>query len=124
MSAVDPKQVDQVIDELAQKSRPSDLDKLSAQLERKLTALDQKGDAPEGMTDRLRLFWDMLNAPDEVVPWTRKAVLMAAVSYFVSPVDLLPDLLGKVGYLDDAMVLRMVEKRLGKTVEAFRNSRG
>ena len=43
---------------------------------------------------------------------------MAAISYFVSPVDLLPDVLGGAGYLDDAMVVNLVHQRLKDEIAA------
>jgi uncharacterized membrane protein YkvA (DUF1232 family) len=48
---------------------------------------------------------------------------MGAVTYFVSPVDLIPDGLGFAGYLDDMMVVRLVYNRLGDEIAAFRAHR-
>jgi len=44
-------------------------------------------------------------AVDDQTPSRVKAVLMAALAYFVMPVDLIPDMLVAVGFTDDATVL-------------------
>ena len=43
-------------------------------------------------------------AVDPVLPKTTKIALSAAVLYLVSPVDLIPDFIPVVGYLDDLIV--------------------
>lgn len=122
MSEVDQSKLERALDSLAARSKPGDLEQLSRQFETRLRVLEERGDAPEGMTDDLRLFWRMLQAPELTVPWRSKALIMAAISYFVSPLDLLPDMLGEVGHFDDAMVLRMVKRRVAAAVERFEAS--
>jgi len=43
-------------------------------------------------------------AVDPVLPKTTKIALLAAVLYLVSPVDLIPDFIPVVGYLDDLII--------------------
>lgn len=43
-------------------------------------------------------------ARDDRVPWHAKLVAMGAVAYVISPLDLVPDTLGRAGKLDDAWV--------------------
>ena len=42
------------------------------------------------------------------VPWTVVAALAFALLYFINPVDLVPDVLFPLGYLDDATVFAIV----------------
>lgn len=42
------------------------------------------------------------------VPWKTVGALSAALTYFLLPVDAVPDLLPLTGFLDDAMVLALV----------------
>ncbi|MSQ36214.1 MAG: DUF1232 domain-containing protein [Dehalococcoidia bacterium] len=42
---------------------------------------------------------------DERVPWYAKVVAGAVVAYAVSPVDLIPDFIPVLGYLDDALIV-------------------
>ena len=44
-------------------------------------------------------------ARDPLTPMKAKAVLFAAVAYFVMPVDALPDIVVGLGFTDDATVL-------------------
>ena len=44
-------------------------------------------------------------ATDTHTPARVKAVLIAALAYFVVPVDLIPDFIATLGFTDDAMVL-------------------
>ena len=41
---------------------------------------------------------------DPRTPWYAKAVLAATAAYLVWPIDLIPDFLPVVGYLDDILV--------------------
>lgn len=46
---------------------------------------------------------------DSEVPLSKKAKLGAAIAYFISPIDLLPEaILGPVGYLDDIAIAAYV----------------
>ena len=46
-------------------------------------------------------------ATDPVTPGRVRGVLMAALAYFVSPFDAIPDILAGIGFTDDAAVLAM-----------------
>ena len=45
---------------------------------------------------------------DPVLPRSAKIALAAAVVYLISPIDLVPDFVPFVGYLDDALVAAVV----------------
>ncbi len=44
-------------------------------------------------------------ATDSHTPWEKKALIYGALGYFILPIDLIPDVLGAMGYTDDAAVL-------------------
>jgi uncharacterized membrane protein YkvA (DUF1232 family) len=46
-----------------------------------------------------------LAARDPRVPWYAKAAAVAVVAYALSPIDLIPDFIPVVGYLDDAVIV-------------------
>lgn len=46
-----------------------------------------------------------LAARDRRVPWYAKAVLLLVVGYAFSPIDLIPDFIPVLGYLDDLLLL-------------------
>lgn len=49
---------------------------------------------------------------DPRVPWHAKAVAGAAAVYVASPIDLLPDVIPKVGGVDDLAVVLLAVRRL------------
>jgi len=50
---------------------------------------------------------------DPFVKWYRKAIVVAALIYFIVPIDTIPDLTPLFGYLDDLGVIVAVLKYLG-----------
>ena len=50
---------------------------------------------------------------DPYVSWHRKAIVVAALVYFISPIDTIPDIAPLVGYLDDLGVITALLKFLG-----------
>ena len=46
-----------------------------------------------------------LAARDPRVPWYAKGVAVAVAAYVASPIDLIPDFIPVVGYLDDLIIL-------------------
>src|SRR5215468_579866 len=57
--------------------------------------------------DRLQLEVHALGLAcrDPRVPWYAKALAVAIVAYALSPVDLIPDFIPVIGYLDDAIII-------------------
>ena len=50
---------------------------------------------------------------DSFVSWHRKALVIAALIYFISPIDTIPDIAPLFGYLDDLGVITALLKFLG-----------
>jgi len=57
-------------------------------------------------------------ARDPATPTGAKALLMAAVAYFVLPFDAVPDVLAGVGFTDDAAVIAAVLATLGGVLKS------
>lgn len=68
----------------------------------------------ERVGEKLRFAQDLLALfryfMDGGVPWQRKTVVVAALLYFISPLDAIPDLAPLIGYLDDFGVIIAVTK--------------
>ena len=62
------------------------------------------------MNDIKALFFYMM---DKDISWYRKGIVVAALIYFISPVDTIPDLAPLFGYLDDLGVITATLKFLG-----------
>jgi uncharacterized membrane protein YkvA (DUF1232 family) len=46
-----------------------------------------------------------LAARDPRTPWTARALVLLVVAYALSPIDLIPDFLPVLGYLDDLIII-------------------
>jgi uncharacterized membrane protein YkvA (DUF1232 family) len=57
-------------------------------------------------------------AVDPATPSIAKAVLMAALAYFVMPADMIPDVIAGLGFTDDAAVLMMAVKTLAPHIRS------
>ncbi len=60
----------------------------------------------KALPDLARLIARLLT--DTTLPRTAKIVLAAAAAYLASPVDLIPDFIPLVGYLDDVLVVAVI----------------
>ncbi len=54
------------------------------------------------------------------IPWQSLVLIVAAVLYFLVPVDVIPDFILGLGYLDDAALIAWVVKTLQSVVDDFR----
>jgi len=65
-------------------------------LEKRLTSLTRK----------IRALYLCLQDPE--MPWLAKAIALLTVAYAVSPLDLIPDWIPVLGYLDDLLILPLL----------------
>ena len=56
---------------------------------------------------------------DSDVAWYRKSIVVAALLYFIFPIDAVPDITPLVGYLDDMGVIIAVVKYLGSELVPY-----
>ena len=56
---------------------------------------------------------------DPFVKWYRKAIIVAALIYFIVPIDTIPDLTPLFGYLDDLGVITALLKYLGSELMSY-----
>ena len=59
---------------------------------------------------------------DSFVSWHRKAIVIAALIYFISPIDAIPDVAPLFGYLDDLGVIAALLKFLGSELVPYYDS--
>ena len=53
------------------------------------------------------------------IPWQSLVLIIIAVIYFVSPIDLIPDWIPIIGLMDDAFVVGLVLKSVKDDLDAF-----
>lgn len=56
---------------------------------------------------------------DPFVKWYRKAIVVAALVYFIVPIDTIPDITPLFGYLDDLGVITALLKYLGNELMSY-----
>jgi len=118
MIELDEKKIEEFLEKAAKEKRPEQAEKIDRQFADKLTRLESDKELPEDVITKLRVLWKLMREPDSTRPWPDKALIMTALSYFIAPVDVIPDMVGKHGYKDDALVVRIVYRRLGLADEA------
>ena len=53
------------------------------------------------------------------IPWKSLLLIVAAILYFINPIDVIPDLIPLVGLTDDFGVLFLVYKTIGGDIDKF-----
>jgi uncharacterized membrane protein YkvA (DUF1232 family) len=87
----------------------------------------RKAEHQEG---RLRRIWGELHALFRLVrawlkgtyrevPWKTIVLVLAALVYFLNPLDMIPDAMLGIGYLDDATVIAWVLRSVKRDLERF-----
>jgi uncharacterized membrane protein YkvA (DUF1232 family) len=56
---------------------------------------------------------------DNSIAWYRKSIVVAALIYFIVPIDAMPDIAPLIGYLDDLGVITAVIKYLGSELTQY-----
>lgn len=54
------------------------------------------------------------------IPWTTIAAAVAALAYVLSPVDLIPDFIPVIGYIDDAAVVALCLSAIKSDLENYK----
>jgi uncharacterized membrane protein YkvA (DUF1232 family) len=90
--------------------------------QRKLGGL--RSGALAGLWDQLQTLVRMVRAyvsgEYRGIPWQSILLVTAAVVYFVSPFDFIPDFLGPMGFADDAAVIAWVLSTVANDLDDFR----
>lgn len=58
------------------------------------------------LRENIRLYQMVLR--DRRTPWLAKVLLGAALAYLLSPIDIIPDFIPVIGYLDDIVIVPLL----------------
>jgi uncharacterized membrane protein YkvA (DUF1232 family) len=89
---------------------------------RKLLADIKGASVPEFIRDRLlklEKFIEMLEDADWALTGVNRERIVTALAYFNEPVDLIPDSVPGIGFLDDAIMVQLVVEDLKPDIEAY-----
>lgn len=68
--------------------------------------------------NRVSGYIEVIESPE--TPWSAKLLLIAAIAYFLSPIDLIPDFIPIIGYLDDLIIVPLLIWLAFRQIEAAR----
>lgn len=105
--------------------RPEDIREALKHGEQRLQALGKR------VPERLKALWadiqlltrllgDYTQGRYRDIPWRSIATAAAALIYFVTPMDIVPDFLTALGYGDDAFVIGLCLNAIGADLERYR----
>lgn len=100
-----------------QAENPGALEAIGRKLDESLSSNSQ---GLEAYIDDLKLAYEMLRAPDFTIEKNTKIVLIIALLYVVSPIDLIPDGIPFIGVLDDVLVAGYAMKQTAFELERYR----
>ncbi len=103
----DPEKSKHLLDEAMKKAK--DKEKISGPL----------ADLWENLKTVFRLLQAYFSKKYTTIPWGTIVLLVGAVIYFVSPLDLMPDWIPLAGFIDDAAVLVFVLRQINADLQHF-----
>ncbi len=87
-------------------------------------AAEEKSTRLEAQFESFKLTWELLQdywgGNYKNVPWKLLASIGFAVTYLVSPLDIIPDFLPLLGFTDDAAVFALVVSSFQSELDAYR----
>jgi uncharacterized membrane protein YkvA (DUF1232 family) len=75
--------------------------------------------AVKNMLGKVKTLYAMMRDKDFSMAWTSKTLVIAGLLYFISPIDLLPDYIPVLGYIDDAFVISLVMNAVATEIERY-----
>ena len=71
------------------------------------------------LTALIRMTQAYLHGEYSEIPWESIVLSIAAIVYFVSPIDFIPDFIPLSGYLDDAAIIAFIVKSIKTDLDNF-----
>ena len=78
------------------------------------------GEVRDVLTDYFRLLRAYAKGDYRQIPWQSLVLIVAGVLYFLSPLDVVPDFIVGLGFVDDVAVLAWVMRAVFRDLQAFR----
>ncbi len=84
-----------------------------------LNSVNERLPVVKSMIGKVKTLYAMMRDKEFAMAWSSKTMVIAGLLYFISPVDLLPDFIPILGYVDDAFVISLVMNALGSEIERY-----
>lgn len=103
--------------------KPGRIALLVGRLGSKLAKMDWKSVSVSSIKEKLSIFSRLASAyasgKYRNISWKSVLIVLAAIIYFLNPIDLIPDLVPVLGFTDDFSVLLWVYSTVGAEVDKF-----
>ena len=99
-----------------------DLEQIEREVPRKvdnMKAITEGIDWLKSMLNRVTILYEMVRDTEYKLDRRSKALIAAGLIYFLLPVDMTPDFIPGIGYLDDAVVLSTLWKIVQEQVNQY-----
>ena len=100
-------------------NNPDKIEKFLQRLEKKLKLIPLAGDRLAKIPIMISLIRSFVKKEYTDIPIGSVIAVISALIYFVSPIDILPDSIPVLGYLDDAYVIAACWKLVESDVEEY-----
>ena len=79
---------------------------------------------PESFWSDLSTMWQLMvdyyHGIYRETPWKTIAMIIVAILYLINPIDLIPDVIPIVGFIDDALIFSLTLKAIKSDLEAYK----
>ena len=99
-------------------------EKLSSEFNEEETEDFAKKHTKEAWYYNFKLLFDMITDKEYEVDKKTYLIIAGALAYVVFPIDIIPDFILGVGFLDDAFVLGFVVKQLSGDIDKYKHFKG
>ena len=95
------------------------IEELPDKMAQVLNSVNERLPVVKTMIGKVKTLYAMMRDKDFAMAWSSKTMVIAGLLYFISPVDLLPDFIPILGYVDDAFVISLVMNAIGSEIERY-----
>ncbi|HRE59041.1 MAG: YkvA family protein [Candidatus Kapaibacterium sp.] len=113
---------EKILDNAAESYSPDKEKEVVRRLPSKLQSVRKAAQNSGILTNLFRnitTLYAMLTEKDYALSLKSKAMIVAALAYFILPTDLTPDFIPFVGYIDDGIVITALMKRVKSEIDRF-----
>ncbi len=124
ISAEQQKRLEQELFERAQNVSREDekvvVEELPEKVAKVLDSVNQRLPIVKNLLNKVKTLYAMLRDKEFAMAWSSKTMVIAGLLYFISPIDLLPDYIPILGYIDDAFVMSVVMNAVASEIERYK----
>lgn len=96
------------------------VEELPEKVAKVLDSVNQRLPIVKSLLGKVKTLYAMLRDKEFAMAWSSKTMVIAGLLYFISPIDLLPDYIPILGYIDDAFVMSVVMNAMASEIERYK----